>query len=76
MIKSKSGSADVYKRQPHTQRFASSKTKPAAEHNGRIDAVRACKLQQSDKLFFGIILGGGLGLRRSEALGVRWSRID
>ena len=34
------------------------------------------KLAQTDPIFPAIMLAGGMGLRRSEALGVRWSRID
>ena len=34
------------------------------------------ELTRSDPIYPAILLAGGLGLRRSEALGVRWSRID
>lgn len=34
------------------------------------------ELTLSDPIYPAILLAGGLGLRRSEALGVRWSRID
>lgn len=34
------------------------------------------ELTKSDPIYPAIMLAGGLGLRRSEALGVRWSRID
>ncbi len=34
------------------------------------------KLSKGDVIYPAIMLAGGLGLRRSEALGVRWSRID
>ena len=34
------------------------------------------KLSRNDSIYPVIMLAGGLGVRRSEALGVRWSRID
>ena len=34
------------------------------------------KLTKDDPIYPAIMLAGGLGLRRSEALGVRWSRIN
>ena len=34
------------------------------------------ELTRSDPIYPAILLAGGLGLRRSEALGVRWLRID
>lgn len=34
------------------------------------------ELVHDDIIYPAILLAGGLGLRRSEALGVRWSRID
>ena len=34
------------------------------------------KLSRGDDIYPAIMLAGCLGLRRSEALGVRWSRID
>lgn len=34
------------------------------------------EVTQDDSIYPVIMLAGGLGLRRSEALGVRWSRID
>lgn len=34
------------------------------------------KKSRTDPLYPAIMLAGGLGLRRSEALGIRWSRID
>lgn len=40
------------------------------------ELVRLLNLTESDPIYPAIMLAGGLGLRRSEALGVRWSRID
>ena len=34
------------------------------------------ELTKDDVIYPAIMLGGGMGLRRSEALGVRWSRIN
>lgn len=34
------------------------------------------ELTRSDPIYPAILLAGGLGLRQSEALGVRWPRID
>lgn len=40
------------------------------------ELVTLLELTRSDSIYPAIMLGGGLGLRRSEAIGVRWSRID
>jgi len=33
-------------------------------------------LLRGDVIYPAVMLAGGLGLRRSEALGARWSRVD
>ena len=40
------------------------------------ELVTLLELARTDVIYPAIMLAGGLGLRRSEALGVRWSRID
>ena len=40
------------------------------------ELVTLLKLTRSDSIYPSIMLAGGMGLRRSEALGARWSRID
>ena len=40
------------------------------------ELVKLFELSRTDELWPAIVLAGGMGLRRSEALGVRWSRID
>ena len=52
------------------------KNKFRGEHYSEEELVSLINLSKSDMIYPAIILAGGLGLRRSEALGVRWSRID
>lgn len=52
------------------------KNKFRGEHYSEEELVTLINLSKSDVIYPAIILAGGLGLRRSEALGVRWSRID
>ena len=40
------------------------------------ELVTLLELTRTDVIYPAIILAGGMGLRRSEALGIRWSRID
>lgn len=40
------------------------------------ELVELLEKSRTDPLYPAIMLAGGLGLRRSEALGIRWSRID
>lgn len=40
------------------------------------ELVTLLKLTRADSIYPSILLAGGMGLRRSEALGARWSRID
>lgn len=40
------------------------------------ELISLLKLSRNDSIYPVIMLAGGLGVRRSEALGVRWSRID
>lgn len=46
------------------------------EHYSEEELLTLLSLTRSDVIYPAIILAGGLGLRRSEALGVRWSRIN
>lgn len=52
------------------------KNKFTGENYSEEELVTLLELTRSDSIYPAIMLGGGLGLRRSEALGVRWSRID
>ena len=52
------------------------KNKFHGEHYSEEEWIALLKLARTDGIYPVIMLGGGLGLRRSEALGVRWSRID
>lgn len=52
------------------------KNKFHGEHYSEEELVTLLELTRSDSIYPAIMLGGGLGLRRSEAIGVRWSRID
>ena len=52
------------------------KNKFHGENYSEEELVTLLELTRSDSIYPAIMLGGGLGLRRSEALGVRWSRID
>lgn len=45
-------------------------------HYSEDELVALFELCRSDPIWPAIVLAGGMGLRRSEALGVRWSRID
>ena len=45
-------------------------------HYSEDELVALFELCRSDPIWPCIVLAGGMGLRRSEALGVRWSRID
>ncbi len=46
------------------------------EHYTEEELLTLLSLTRSDVIYPAIMLAGGLGLRRSEALGVRWSRIN
>ncbi len=46
------------------------------EHYSEEELRTLLSLTRSDVIYPAIMLAGGLGLRRSEALGVRWSRIN
>ena len=52
------------------------KNKFHGENYAEEELVSLLKLTADDPIYPAIILAGGMGLRRSEALGVRWSRID
>ena len=52
------------------------KNKFHGENYSEEELVTLLGLVRSDSIYPAIMLAGGLGLRRSEALGVRWSRID
>ena len=52
------------------------KTKYRGEYYSEEELVKLLDLARDDTIYPAIVLAGGLGLRRSEALGVRWSRID
>lgn len=52
------------------------KNKFHGENYSEEELITLLELTRSDSIYPAIMLGGGLGLRRSEALGVRWSRID
>ena len=46
------------------------------DHYSEDELKKLLELTVEDPIYPAIILAGGMGLRRSEALGVRWSRID
>lgn len=46
------------------------------EHYSEEELLTLLSLTENDVIYPAIILAGGLGLRRSEALGMRWSRIN
>ena len=46
------------------------------DHYSEEELVALFELSRGDPLWPCIVLAGGMGLRRSEVLGVRWSRID
>lgn len=52
------------------------KNKFHGENYSEDELVALLKLTETDAIYPAIVLAGCLGLRRSEALGVRWSRID
>ena len=52
------------------------KEKFTGEHYSEEELVALFELSRKEAIWPAIVLAGGLGLRRSEALGVRWSRID
>lgn len=52
------------------------KNKFHGENYSEEELVALLELTRSDSIYPAIMLGGCLGLRRSEAIGVRWSRID
>ena len=52
------------------------KNKFQGENYSEEELIALFELSQSDPIWPAIVLAGGMGLRRSEALGVRWSRID
>lgn len=52
------------------------KNKFQGENYSEEELLALLKLTKDDPIYPAIMLAGGLGLRRSEALGVRWSRIN
>lgn len=52
------------------------KNKFQGENYSEAELVELLEKNKTDPLHPAIMLAGGLGLRRSEALGIRWSRID
>ena len=52
------------------------KNKFQGAHYSEEELVALFELSRTDTIWPAIVLAGGMGLRRSEALGVRWSRID
>lgn len=52
------------------------KNKFHGEKYSEEELLTLLKVARTDVIYPAIVLAGGLGLRRSEALGVRWSRID
>ena len=52
------------------------KNKFHGENYTEEELITLLELTRTDLIYPAIMLAGGLGLRRSEALGVRWSRID
>ena len=52
------------------------RSKFQAQSYNEEELVALMNITQNDSIYPAIVLGGCLGLRRSEALGVRWSRIN
>ena len=52
------------------------KNKFQGENYSEEELLALLKLTKDDPIYPAIMFAGGLGLRQSEALGVRWSRID
>lgn len=52
------------------------KNKFTGENYSEEELITMLGLFHGDIIYPAVMLGGGLGLRRSEALGARWSRID
>ena len=52
------------------------KNKFQGESYSEEELLALLHLTKDDPIYPAIMFAGGLGLRRSEALGVRWSRID
>lgn len=52
------------------------KNKFQGENYTEAELLELLEKSRTDPLYPAIMLAGGLGLRRSEALGIRWSRID
>ena len=52
------------------------KNKFHGSNYSREELVALLELTRTDVIYPAILLAGGMGLRRSEALGMRWSRID
>lgn len=52
------------------------KNKFQGENYTETELVELLEKSRTDPLYPAIMMAGGLGLRRSEALGIRWSRID
>lgn len=52
------------------------KNKFRGENYSEEELKTLLRLTETDAIYPAIILAGGMGVRRSEALGVRWSRID
>ena len=46
------------------------------DHYTEDELITLLELTKDDAIYPAIVLAGGMGLRRSEALGVRWSRIN
>ena len=52
------------------------KNKFTGEHYSEDEMITMFRLFRGDVIYPAVVLAGGLGLRRSEALGARWSRVD
>ena len=52
------------------------KNKFHGENYSEEELLTLLNVSKSELIYSAIMLAGGLGLRRSEALGIRWSRID
>ena len=52
------------------------KNKFTGEHYSEDEMITMFRLFRGDVIYPAVVLAGGLGPRRSEALGARWSRVD
>ena len=52
------------------------KNKFTGEHYSEDEMITMFRLFRGDVIYPAVVLAGDLGLRRSEALGARWSRVD